>query len=113
MTAGKSANTTRVQFVAISECIRHAGGTMVEWRARHGQIPATARTHNPARGPQQPQGPTCVPARMCAAREDELAGGPMTDGGASGRGSAPTGAGGLALAAGTGRGDATSTCKCL
>ena len=40
-------------------------------------------------------------------------GGRMPGGGASGRGSVPKGAGDLAPAAGTGRGDATGTCERL
>ena len=99
--------------VALPERNRHAGGTVGDRGARPGRIPATARAHNPARGLQQLRGPSGVPARACAVREDECAGGRMAGGGASGRGSDPTGAGGRAAAAGAGLGDTTGTCARL
>ena len=99
--------------VAVTERTRHAGGTMGDQGARHGRIPAAARTHNPTCGLQQSPGPAWVPARARAAREDERAGGRTDGGGASARGSEPTGAGGRAPAAGAGPGDATGTCARL
>ena len=51
---------------------RHGFGTVGDRGARSGRIPAAARAHNPARGLQQPRGPTRVPhspgARVCSAR---------------------------------------------
>ena len=99
--------------VALPERTRHAGGTVGDRGARPGRIPAAARAHNPARGLQQLRGPSRVPARARAVCEDERAGGRMAGGGASGRGSDPTGAGGRAAAAGAGLGDTTGTCARL
>ena len=92
---------------------RHAGGTVGDRVARPGRIPAAARAHNPARGLRQLQGPTRVPARACAVRADECAGGRKAGGSASARGSDPTGAVGRAPAAGAGLGDASGTCADL
>ena len=99
--------------VALPERIRHAGGILGDRGARPGRIPVTARAHNPARGLQQLRGPSRVPARARAVCEDERARGQTAGGGASGRGSDPTGAGGRTAAAGAGPGDATGTCARL
>ena len=99
--------------VALPERTRHAGGTVGDRGARPGRIPAAARAHNPARGLQQLRGPSRVPARACAMREDERAGGRTAGDGASAHSSDPTCAGGRAAAARAGPGDTNVTCADL
>ena len=99
--------------VGFPERTRHASGTVGDRGARPGRTPAAARAHKPAHGPYQPWDPTRVPARACAVREDQRARDRTAGGGASGRASEPTSAGGRAPAAGADQGDATGTCARL